>query len=528
MIKKVSIKNLAFLLLIFYTIIQAYCIPRLSPNYDEGSFASYGITILKLEGEKDILKYDSKLPITAVNMLPRAVEQLFNPKLEKFTNADDDVVMGRYISLLFSLLLGLLIFKWAEALYNERTAIFCLALYLLCPNFLANGIFVSSDIFACFFMTLVFYYLWRFHKEQKLKYFLYFSIAAGLAQISKFSMVHLFVLVPLVSLIAILFDSQKEKKIRFKKILFLSFIFLFTSWFLINAAHLFYQPFLPLSQYEFLSNTFRQIQNLFGGTHLPIPLPSSYLGSMDMMFYSQQIGGGQPGSLHGVPYILGQSQVDGFWYYYFVVLFFKMPIPTLLIFTASIILFVLRFRKKEFLKNEMYLIIPSAYFIVYLSFFYNTQIGIRHIMIFFPLLFIFSGKLISAIIAWRKQYLLYVLIALQAFSVMRFSPHFLPYTNEFIPDKKMAYKKIADTNLCYGEGQKFLFKYLSENKDIILSPEKPVAGKIILDVNDLLHVNPGTIGRYDWLHGLTPVDHVHSQYLLFDVRQSFIDSLNHK
>ena len=525
MIKKISYKNLVFLLLLFYTIIQIYCINRLSPNYDEGSFASYGITILKFQGEKDILKYDSKLPITALNMLPRAIEQVLNPGLEKSANADDDVIMGRYISLLVSLLLGILIFKWSGELYNERTAIICLALYLLCPNFLAHGIFVSSDIFACFFMTLVFYFLWRFHKEQQLKHFLFLSIAAGLAQISKFSMVHLFVLVPLLSLIIILFKAQKENKIRFKRLLFLSFIFLFTSWFLINAAHLFYQPFLSLNKYEFLSNTFQQLQNLFGSVNLPVPLPSSYFGSMDMMFYSQQIGGGQPGSLHGVPYILGHSQVDGFWYYYFVVLFFKMPIPALLILSASIILFVLHFRKKEFLKNEMYLIIPSVYFIVYLSFFYNTQIGIRHIMIIFPLLFIFSGKLISRIIEWRKQYLLFALMAFQVFSVMSFFPHFLPYTNEFITNKKMAYKKIADTNLCYGEGQKFLFNYLSENKNVILSPVKPIAGKIVLDVNDLLHVNPGTIGRYDWLRSLTPVDHIHSQYLVFDVKQSFIDSL---
>ena len=89
----------------------------------------------------------------------------------------------------------------------------------------------------------------------------------------------------------------------------------------------------------------------------------------------------------------------------------------------------------------------------------------------------------------------------------------------------MAYKKIADTNLCYGEGQKFLWKYLSENKNITLSPEYPVAGRVVIDVNDMLHVNPGTKGRYDWLRSLAPVDHIHSQYLVFEVRQSFIDSL---
>ena len=192
---------------------QVYCIHQLSPNYDEGSFASYGISILKCQGEKDIVKYDSKLPITAANMLPRAIEQIFNPGLIKTITSDEDIMRGRYISLFISLLLALLIYKWTAELFGKTTATYCLTLYLLCPNFLAHGIFVSSDIFACFFMTLTFYFLWKYHKEQKFKYFLYLSLATGLAQISKFSMVHLFVLVPLISLVTIVSNPVNEKKI---------------------------------------------------------------------------------------------------------------------------------------------------------------------------------------------------------------------------------------------------------------------------------------------------------------------------
>src|ERR1043165_5609681 len=142
--RKISYNKIVWTFLSVYTIIQVYCINQLTPNYDEGSFASYGITILKFQGKKDIAHYDSKLPITAINVLPRAVEQVFNPGLVKTENANEDVVRGRYMSLLVSLLLALLIFKWARELYDKKTAFFCLTLYLLCPNFLAHGIFVSS------------------------------------------------------------------------------------------------------------------------------------------------------------------------------------------------------------------------------------------------------------------------------------------------------------------------------------------------------------------------------------------------
>jgi hypothetical protein len=92
----------------------------------------------------------------------------------------------------------------------------------------------------------------------------------------------------------------------------------------------------------------------------------------------------------------------------------------------------------------------------------------------------------------------------------------------------MAYKKLADSNLCYGEGRKFLEKYLEKNKDAIVLPEKPVAGKIVMEVNEMLNKDIKTMGKYDWVSSLTPVDHIHSQYLVFDVKQSFIDSIDKK
>ena len=247
-----------------------------------------------------------------------------------------------------------------------------------------------------------------------------------------------------------------------------------------------------------------------------------------MVMYTEELGGGQNGSLNGTPYLLGEYQTHGFWYYYFVVLFFKMPIPTLLIVLGTFFFLFVRFNKVRFFSNEVFLLVPAIYFLIYLSFFYSTQIGIRHILIIFPLLYIFSGKLFSRIIEARKQYLLYILLTLQAISLLRYFPHFLPYTNEFITDKKMAYKKVADTNLCYGEGQKYLKQYLSKNKDVILMPEKPLAGKVIMEVNEMLNLNVRTAGKYDWIQSLIPIDHIHSQYLVFNVSQEFVDSINNK
>jgi len=96
-------------------------------------------------------------------------------------------------------------------------------------------------------------------------------------------------------------------------------------------------------------------------------------------------------------------------------------------------------------------------------------------------------------------------------------------------DKKMVYKKLGDTNLDYWEGKNFLNLYLEKNKDAIFAPDSIVAGKIVLDANRLLGFNVGRSGEYYlkfiWAKDLIPVDHIHSQYLIYDITPKMADSL---
>jgi hypothetical protein len=246
---------------------------------------------------------------------------------------------------------------------------------------------------------------------------------------------------------------------------------------------------------------------------------------MDAVVYFDELGGGVKGSINGAPYILGKNSVNGFWYYYFVVLFFKAPIPILLLWVGSIFLSFKNFRKDLFFRNDVFFILPVLFFLIYMNLFYTTQIGVRHIMIVFPLLFILSGKLIEKLFEGKKQFILYIFLAYQLVSVFRYFPHFLPYTNEFISNKKLAYKKIADTNLCYGEGDKYLKKYLSNHKDAIFQPDKPVAGTVVMEVNEILNFHMRSLHKYDWVRSLDPAAHIHSEYLVFRVTEQQADSL---
>jgi len=520
--KTFSSRRIVFLLLAFYSLLQAYCIQQLSLNYDEPLFAAYGITVLKFQGKKDIQEFDSKLPITALNMLPRAAEQLTNPALSKSgMEADKDVINGRYISLIISLLLGLLIFRWTRELYNDKVGLYSLLLYLLCPDFLAHGIFVSSDIFACLFFTSTFYFLWKFRKSNHLKYFILASCSVALAQISKFSMLHLVLIFPLIQFIT--YKKENPRRIGITKELFLFLIFAVINWIVISSAHFFYNEFMSLKDYHFKSEFLQSLQGSLGNWH--VPFPESYISSLDAVIYFDRLGGGVPGSLNGATYILGEHSRFGFWYYYLVSIFYKLPIPTLLIWIASLGVFFFRFNRKTFLNSEVFFLVPILYFLFYLSFFYNTQVGIRHIIFIFPLLFVYSGCVINLIIEKKKEIVLFLLLGWQVISVALFFPHFLPYTNEFIPNKKYAYKKLADSNICYGEGKKYLNQFLETNKTAIYLPDRPQAGKVVMEINEMLNMNIATINKYNWTENLEPSGHIHSQYLIFDISLAMADSL---
>ena len=148
----------------------------------------------------------------------------------------------------------------------------------------------------------------------------------------------------------------------------------------------------------------------------------------------------------------------------------------------------------------------------------NAQIGIRHIIIIFPLMFIFCGSFINdwnKINLWRKVTVAILSIYL-VFSVMSYSPHFLSYFNEIVWNRTQAYKYLADSNIDWGQNQWYLRKYLEKHPDVIVNPKYPVSGEIVVSVNKLVGIyNPS---QYKWLRkNFKPVGQIAYSYLIYDV-----------
>ncbi|HEY5774223.1 MAG TPA: hypothetical protein VIS75_16410, partial [Chitinophagaceae bacterium] len=96
---------LVLILFAVYLINGLVAIPCNSVTYDEMDHWSYGKRILKGQTQKVFIYDDATaMPITGVNAIPRAVEQLLDRKLSKTDGGLSDIMHGRYMTLLVCLL----------------------------------------------------------------------------------------------------------------------------------------------------------------------------------------------------------------------------------------------------------------------------------------------------------------------------------------------------------------------------------------------------------------------------------------
>lgn len=81
-------------------------------TFDEPDHLNYGIHLLHFKSERHVegRDFNTTMPVTVLNAIPRAVEQIFNSGLQKNDWGESDVKNGRYVTILVSLVLLFYIF----------------------------------------------------------------------------------------------------------------------------------------------------------------------------------------------------------------------------------------------------------------------------------------------------------------------------------------------------------------------------------------------------------------------------------
>jgi hypothetical protein len=280
----------------------------------------------------------------------------------------------------------------------------------------------------------------------------------------------------------------------------------------------------PLHEYHFKSELFQSIQSaLSPARFIRVPLPYPYLEGLDLSKFEERTGFG-----YGRVYLLGQLSRDGFPGYYFFAFLFKVPLAIQALCILSALFFAAHWKNGDFWKAELFLLIPLLFFTVYFNFFFRAQNGIRFLLLIFPCIFVFCGSIIPrwSIVNRSRQVGVLALGSYLVISVLSYFPHYIPYFNELVYERQFAYKILADSNIDWGQNKGYLQRYLERYPATQVNPDKPAAGRFIVDVNHLT----GTVGdpvRYAWLReNLSPLSTIAHAYLVYDVSAEKLEAIS--
>lgn len=121
------------------------------------------------------------------------------PVMIALTNFISTSILGnteigiRINALVFTFLMGVLIYRFTYELYrNGKTAFYAALILLVLPHFHLNSLYYMTDTPLAFFWLLSLYLVWKAINENTLAYWLLAGCAVGLAFLSKFLVVLIF------------------------------------------------------------------------------------------------------------------------------------------------------------------------------------------------------------------------------------------------------------------------------------------------------------------------------------------------
>jgi len=511
-----GIFSLLILVFLFLTIGSVY---QKSLTYDEPQHYRYGEQILN--GDSDRFD-DSKMPFSVLNAV---VSEMAKKVLgERIADPWHVMSAGRLATIFFSLGVAAFIYMWARDWYGRNIALVAMALYMLEPNIIAHSRMITTDIYATGTITIALYLFYRFLDKPGIPGAILAAIALGLCQIAKYTGLFLYPLWLIMGLVyfrreiwnRIMIPGIGQKFKYVGKWIAYVLLFILFSILIINIGFLFNKTGTLFGDCVFRSEQLQMIQSRIPQlASIPLPVPYPYVDGLDRVLYNEQTG-----ENYGLIYLNGELRDGlGFPGYFFVAAFYKVPVALLVLLGMSFVQFFLSKSWKRSEREIVFLLLPSLYFLVYFNFFFRAQIGIRFILIIFPILIVFAVRYIhnwARFPLWQRG-ILVVMGIWMVVSVGSYFPHYITYFNEFVLDRNLAYKKLSDSNLDWGQDRADLQDFRIENPEVIYLPAQPTSGKIIIGINELTGVMGG-VETYAWLReNFDPVDNLNHSYLIYEI-----------
>jgi len=402
-------------------------------------------------------------------------------------NADQLIFWSRLPMILLLLGLGWFIFFWVRKLGGNKPALLALTLFSFSPTFLAHGRLVTTDVAAVFGFLIATYFWLKFLEKPCAKNVFIAGIMLGIALCLKFSLI---LLLPFFALITLIYAYLNAEGASSKIKLILKYIGLsivagivaivLIIWPIYQFHVLNYPVERQISDTEMIlgSGSGELITNSLvwmAGNSVVRPIAQYALG---IVMITQRVAGGN------TVYFLGEVSRNAWKHYFPIMYILKIPLSFHILTLLVLLLWLFSLRKPkpakkilEQLKSwtlkyftEFSLLI---FFIIYwvTSITGNLNIGIRHILPIFPIMYIWVclgffrlmkntkkqrtrmifGCFTAGLMVW------YILSSLVAF------PHYISYYNELVCGSKNGYEYATDSNYDWGQDLKRLTEFVEKN-----------------------------------------------------------------
>lgn len=434
---------------------------------------------------------------------------------------DGLLARSRPAALAISLLTGLLLFVWARRLYGEGGALCALALYALSPNILAHARLVTADLGFAAFSLLAAHACWRCAAAPGRRRAAWMGAAAGLALLAKHSA--LVLLPPLVLAFVIRrlatqrkdLPGQRDRKDLLRILDHLGLAAVCALAVVWAGCRLFLVPAFSAAA-EASAAT-----GLWGFLTDPLRL---YLHGVFIV---------RDASMNA--FLFGKLSLTGWWYYFPAAILIKSTVPALLLAggaTTTALTAAVSFRRRAVTAaDELFLWLPALFFLG-VSMTSGINVGLRHVLVIYPLLFLLSGRLWP----WARRssglrMALLVLLIIHAAGSLMTHPHHLAHFNRPSGGPDNGYRMMVDCNLDWGQDLKLLAEYLedtSNSEELRLAYFGPTPPEVYgihnygpVSPENELHPEPGlyavsatrlqnlygfqrTPGRFRWLRDRPP------------------------
>ncbi|MCH7813630.1 MAG: glycosyltransferase family 39 protein, partial [Planctomycetes bacterium] len=397
---------------------------------------------------------------------------------------------GRAMMALIGVALGLLVWVWSRRLFGPAGGLLSVGLYAFSPTMLAHSRLITTDLVAALFFLAAVGALWRVLHRVSVGTVLLSSLALAALLLSKTSALLILPMTAVLILVRLLSRQPTELVLRTVRRVESRWTQL-GLWLAAAAVHVLVCVALIWAAYGFRYAALRQaepgVDHLFTVARLPAEVtPWQHVieragAPGQIVDWARQHRLLPEAYLYGMAHTLGQAQFRaaflrgetryrGWWYFFPYCFAVKTPLPLLVLLATAGVVFVSRTRARHKTKlatapararafvDSLYRTAPLwTLFAVYGAFAIasHLNIGHRHILPIYPVLFIFVGGAAAGLelSQWKSARGMIVagLSLLFAAASLSIWPNYLAFFNSLVGGPGNGYKHLVDSSLDWGQ-----------------------------------------------------------------------------